>query len=114
VKQTTNILTQKRDEEVRREGVEKEHEDGEEGVADEESSRGYLTHTDYISILWQRTVSDYSCLQLTMEKDIFPALSGVAQLQQHAKGSRYLAGLWEDNLIADLMRCYGSDRIGYG
>jgi hypothetical protein len=81
----------------------KEHDDEEEGIDIEESSSGYLTRADYISTLWQHTVSDYSCLQLTMDKDIFPAISGIAQQQQRARGSNYLAGLWEDTLTTDLM-----------
>lgn len=94
---------QEEEEEAREEGEKKEYDDEEEGIDIEESSSGYLTRADYISTLWQHTVSDYSCLQLTMDKDIFPAISGIAQQQQRARGSNYLAGLWEDTLTTDLM-----------
>ena len=52
---------------------------------------------------WQEIVEEYSYLDLTFEKDIFPALSGVVNQMQRARDTRYIAGLWEDNLIDDLL-----------
>ncbi|KAI0101350.1 heterokaryon incompatibility protein-domain-containing protein [Nemania sp. FL0031] len=52
---------------------------------------------------WHEIVAEYTSLDLTFEKDMFPALSGVAKQMQRVRGSRYLAGLWEDNLIEDLL-----------
>ncbi|KAI1123709.1 heterokaryon incompatibility protein-domain-containing protein [Nemania abortiva] len=52
---------------------------------------------------WHEIVAEYSSLDLTFQKDIFPALSGVAKQMQRVRGSKYLAGLWEDNLIEDLL-----------
>ena len=48
---------------------------------------------------------EYTRLGLSFGKDIFPALSGVArQVQEwNPKRGRYLAGLWEKNLIEDLI-----------
>lgn len=52
---------------------------------------------------WRTIVATYSRLDLTYRSDIFTALSGAAkQLQQH-RGSRYLAGMWEDSMIEDLL-----------
>src|SRR3569833_44720 len=52
---------------------------------------------------WHRLVEDYTRLDLTFEKDIFPAISGLAKQFQRIKGSQYLAGLWQDSLRKDLL-----------
>ncbi|KAK1834426.1 heterokaryon incompatibility protein-domain-containing protein [Podospora conica] len=53
---------------------------------------------------WRELVTSYSRLRLTYLKDLFPALSGSAkQLQRLRGGVRYLAGMWEDTLIEDLL-----------
>jgi len=54
-------------------------------------------------MIWRKTVEDYSLLTLTYEKDIFSALSGVAQQHKQIRGSRYFAGLWEDSIVEDLL-----------
>jgi hypothetical protein len=54
--------------------------------------------------MWRRKVHDYSTLSLTFPSDKFAALAGLAQQEQLAHpGATYLAGLWEDTLICDLM-----------
>ncbi|ETS87123.1 hypothetical protein PFICI_00951 [Pestalotiopsis fici W106-1] len=60
---------------------------------------------DNISHLWDLVgtlVSAYSSRRLTVPTDKLPALSGVASRIQKMTNSRYVAGLWEDNLIYDL------------
>lgn len=57
---------------------------------------------DYIFRQWQGMVSTYSMRSLTRESDRLPAMSGIADLVQNATKSRYLAGLWVDNLMEDL------------
>jgi len=52
---------------------------------------------------WWKVVKDYSALNLTFDKDIFPALSGLAEEQMEARDSLYIAGLWQDSLLYDLM-----------
>ncbi|KAI0966028.1 heterokaryon incompatibility protein-domain-containing protein [Xylaria arbuscula] len=52
---------------------------------------------------WHEIVEEYSYLDLTFEKDKFPALSGVAKQMQRVRDARYVAGLWEDNLVEDLL-----------
>ncbi|KAI0914585.1 heterokaryon incompatibility protein-domain-containing protein [Ustulina deusta] len=52
---------------------------------------------------WHEIVEEYSYLDLTFEKDKFPALSGIVKQMQRVRDGRYLAGLWEDNLIDDLL-----------
>ncbi|KAH8710028.1 heterokaryon incompatibility protein-domain-containing protein [Phaeosphaeriaceae sp. PMI808] len=44
--------------------------------------------------LWSKIVEGYSSLALTQEKDILPALSGIAQKHKPAPNAEYLAGLW--------------------
>lgn len=51
---------------------------------------------------WHNLVEDHSCLDLTYEGDVFPATSGLAKQLQSVRHSRYLAGLWEKSLLADL------------
>ncbi|KAM5350302.1 hypothetical protein ACJ41O_006807 [Fusarium nematophilum] len=57
----------------------------------------------WLMFVWWKIVKDYSAMQLTYDSDIFPALSGVAELQRAARGSTYVAGLWKDTLIYDLL-----------
>ncbi|KAK3304756.1 heterokaryon incompatibility protein-domain-containing protein, partial [Chaetomium strumarium] len=53
-----------------------------------------------LRVCWRRLVEDYTRLQLTFEKDIFPAIAGMAQLMGKVRnGSKYVAGLWEDSLV---------------
>ena len=52
---------------------------------------------------WHKLVERYTNLNLTFEKDGFPALQGIGkQMYQHKK-SKYLAGLWESSLACDLL-----------
>lgn len=57
------------------------------------------------SVSWHRLVENYTALHLTFDTDIFPALSGVAKTFQSAnqQSAAYLAGLWQDSLILDLL-----------
>ncbi|KAK3934081.1 heterokaryon incompatibility protein-domain-containing protein [Diplogelasinospora grovesii] len=54
---------------------------------------------------WRRLVREYVELDLTYASDRLPALSGMAKHVQQTSGrtGRYLAGLWEDSLLEDLM-----------
>jgi hypothetical protein len=52
---------------------------------------------------WHEIVEEYSYLDLTFEKDKFPAISGIAKQMQCVRDVKYLAGLWEDNLVEDLL-----------
>ena len=53
--------------------------------------------------MWYRIVESYTTLNLTYEKDIFPALSGIAQHMVNERKARYLAGLWQDTFVEDLL-----------
>jgi hypothetical protein len=48
-------------------------------------------------------VEEFTWLQLSFEGDRLPAFSGLAQQYQPRLKSGYLAGLWKENLVADLM-----------
>jgi hypothetical protein len=52
---------------------------------------------------WRHMVVDYAKLDLTYESDRLPALSGAAKQMQPHRSGKYLAGLWEDSLVEDLM-----------
>lgn len=60
------------------------------------SSETLFTH-------WQKMVEEFTRLQLSNEEDRLPALSGLAHQYEHRLESSYLAGLWEDNLLADML-----------
>lgn len=74
----------------------------------------HLISTDYITILrhlesptdaywvWHRIVDEYSGRSLTFPRDKLAAISAVASRIQDITGSEYVAGLWEENIIADL------------
>jgi hypothetical protein len=73
---------------------------------EERSSSGEANEEDYYYRNvehWHYIVNDYGKLALSFEKDKLPALAGLAKhVSPHRKG-RYLAGLWEDSLIVDLL-----------
>jgi hypothetical protein len=52
---------------------------------------------------WHDVVAAFTGLQISFKKDVFPALSGIAQRIHKKRKSRYLAGLWQDSLCADLV-----------
>ncbi|KAK4235539.1 hypothetical protein C8A03DRAFT_17728 [Achaetomium macrosporum] len=62
-------------------------------------SRSGMSETE-LWVCWRRLVEDYTRLRLTFEKDVFPAIAGMAQLMGKVRqGQRYVAGLWEDSLV---------------
>jgi hypothetical protein len=52
--------------------------------------------------VWRKAVSEYSCRKLTRPDDKLPAFSGLASRFGAKMGYRYVAGLWEENIIQDL------------
>ncbi|KAF2170602.1 hypothetical protein M409DRAFT_51613 [Zasmidium cellare ATCC 36951] len=52
---------------------------------------------------WRMIVQQYTSRQLTYASDKLPAISGVASLMPQASRTRYIAGLWEESLVLDLM-----------
>lgn len=52
---------------------------------------------------WRRLVRRYCLRSLTYDRDIFPALQGVAKRFQDELGVAYYAELWGDSLIEDLL-----------
>ena len=60
-------------------------------------------HTLTLEAQWGLAVGIYTSRNLTYDKDIFPALQGLAKIFAAAKNSDYLAGLWKDTLVCDLL-----------
>jgi hypothetical protein len=58
--------------------------------------------------LWEDLVARYTARQLTFGKDKLPALSGLARRMQGRLQSDYIAGMWKNNLIANM--CWEVDR----
>lgn len=52
---------------------------------------------------WYETVEDYSKREMTLPADKLPAIAGVAAEVSRISGIPYLAGLWKNNLLHDLM-----------
>lgn len=59
---------------------------------------------------WRYIVENFSLRSLTNEGDRLPAVAGVATVIQEITGSSFLAGLWNDSLLTDLM--WESARLG--
>jgi len=53
--------------------------------------------------LWRFSTTAYSQRNLSFVADKLPALSGVASRLQQATGFHYLAGLWKETLLEDLL-----------
>ncbi|KAG1726720.1 heterokaryon incompatibility protein-domain-containing protein [Suillus paluster] len=68
---------------------------------------GTLSSDDVPALLaaWEGVLSDYTQRAVSHPSDRLVAISGIAQLFQHRWGNsnRYIAGLWERNLSADLL-----------
>ncbi|TQV94699.1 HET domain-containing protein [Cordyceps javanica] len=52
---------------------------------------------------WHKLVENYSNRSLSLNSDKLPAISGIAEVVQQKTRSRYVAGLWEDNIDLDLL-----------
>jgi hypothetical protein len=52
---------------------------------------------------WRKLVTEYSTLKLSNERDIFPAIQGIAKHFHKENQCAYYAGLWESSLIEDLL-----------
>jgi Heterokaryon incompatibility protein (HET) len=66
-----------------------------------------------VSKKWHSIVELYSALQLTKETDRLPALSGLAK-QASPRLGKYLAGLWSNTLVSDLMWKVNKLEFGFG
>ena len=61
--------------------------------------------------LWTRVIQEYTRMNLTQEKDIFPAISGLVKRFQPKIESKYVAGLWESNLSVTLLWTADTPRL---
>ncbi|KAK4466839.1 heterokaryon incompatibility protein 6 [Cladorrhinum samala] len=52
---------------------------------------------------WRGLIEDYTRRKLSVKTDKLPAIAGVAREMSRITGMRYAAGLWEENLLQDLM-----------
>jgi hypothetical protein len=55
------------------------------------------------SRLWQDLVMNFSRRELTYPSDRLPGVSGLAQLLQKRTGFEYVAGLWRETMVLDLL-----------
>jgi len=66
--------------------------------------RRFVEDDDELRMQWCERVEAYSPLQLTFVKDRLPAIAAIAKRMQDVRGdSEYLAGLWRDTLLLDLL-----------
>jgi len=66
-------------------------------------STSFLFRAEELHLRWQSVVEEYSRLLLTFPTDRLPALSGLAKRFAEANGDTYLAGLWANTAITDLL-----------
>ncbi|OTB07843.1 hypothetical protein M426DRAFT_267076 [Hypoxylon sp. CI-4A] len=52
---------------------------------------------------WHMIVKSYTSRQLTFTTDKLPAIAGAATIMPQVKTSKYLAGLWSESLLLDLL-----------
>lgn len=57
----------------------------------------------YAARSWRAMVMQYADLALTVKSDRLPAFAGVARQVAQVRNCRYLAGLWEDSIVDDLL-----------
>ncbi|KAK3389774.1 heterokaryon incompatibility protein-domain-containing protein [Podospora didyma] len=70
------------------------------------SSKGeWSTSQEHVKLflLWHKTVSLYAKLRISFPSDRLPAISGLAKKLQSRGAGRYVAGIWEENVFADLL-----------
>lgn len=73
-----------------------------------------LPPKDVMLRLWYEMLYPYTARDMTNPRDKLPAIAGTAKLVENIVGCRYLAGLWEDDLVRGLswvsMWMYASNR----
>jgi hypothetical protein len=52
---------------------------------------------------WRDIVEQYAKLDLTIDNDVFPAISGLARQMERYRKDQYFAGLWKNSFVGDLM-----------
>lgn len=58
--------------------------------------------------LWSGVLTEYQPLEISLAEDRLPALAGIAKHYQEAFGGKYVAGMWEEDLILQLgWQCNG-------
>jgi hypothetical protein len=62
-----------------------------------------LMDKEWVERRWRKLVEEYTTLELTYERDIFPAISGLAKEFNRARKSAYFGGLWQSSLLADML-----------
>jgi len=71
-----------------------------------------LTAADKFSGTWKTLVERFSACDLTYESDRLPAIGGLARRMKPLLDCRYLAGLWESELLSQLLwRWFGRTKI---
>lgn len=65
----------------------------------------YYEGTD-LELSWHQIVEEYCRLKLTKATDKFPAIAGLVNVLKTIRDAEYVAGLWMDTLISDLLWYY--------
>ncbi|KAK2470985.1 hypothetical protein H9L39_17216 [Fusarium oxysporum f. sp. albedinis] len=55
------------------------------------------------SSMWRDLVENYTRRDLTYPSDRLPGIAGIAQIMQNRTGFQYIAGLWKETLVLDLL-----------
>ncbi|KAF2730557.1 HET-domain-containing protein [Polyplosphaeria fusca] len=77
------------------------------------STEMYFECNTLSTFTWHRIVEAYCKLRITVPSDKLPALAGLAdQMRNRRHGAKYLAGLWEDSMLVDLLWSCRPNREG--
>jgi hypothetical protein len=55
------------------------------------------------SYRWYTLINDYSRRDLTLRKDVFPAISGLAREHERQTRLSYITGIWKENIHQGLL-----------
>lgn len=56
-----------------------------------------------LAFRWRNIVQEYTKLDLTIDDDVLPAISGLARQMERYRKDQYFAGLWKNSFVRDLM-----------
>lgn len=83
------------------------------GGFDDRTERKRLVRADDEEWDWKEIVGSYAHTQLTVGSDRLPALAGVARRHAKLTGRHYLAGMWRETLVDQLVWVVLTHPLGY-
>ncbi|KAJ3546448.1 hypothetical protein NM208_g1991 [Fusarium decemcellulare] len=72
-------------------------------LCDQRESKVDLFTLNQLYGAWYKLLNEYTKRNISVPSDRLPAIGGIASRISHITGVKYVAGLWENNLLHDLM-----------